>query len=184
MTKQEVYSQALGGAVGAPGHHRYFLHNSAAAASIVEMYRFGRDRGIKALLEREYPAGSGKNIILNIIAGRIYLADGNRHATALLLLAPEITFGELEQLRPGLLRIWFAGVEEGCNSAANPYDVYIPADIDIGRVSGAYLGTDYFRNPPAPTNIVPADFPADSERLSPEDRGRPLYQTALALLLH
>ena len=67
MTRQEVYSRALGSAVGAPGHHRYFLENSGAAASIVELYRYGRARGMKALLEREYPRGGGKNIIVNII---------------------------------------------------------------------------------------------------------------------
>ena len=43
------------------------------------------------------------------------------------------------------------------------------------------MGTDYFKNPPAPTAIVPGSFRSDSLLLSEMDRGRPLEETVQAV---
>jgi len=178
----EILSTPVGLAIGAPGHDRFFRENKAAAESIAEMADFARHRGLTALLEREYPDVGSKSIILNRIGKDVYAADGNRHLTALLIYDPALRFAQLEEARPGLLRLWHAGVEAGLNTAETPHEVYIPFEVDTSRVACAREGMDFFKNPPAPTKIVPADFRSDSPLLSPEDRGRPLYQTAIALL--
>ena len=182
MTRSEVLSTPVAAAVGAPRHDYYFKNTPSAVDSILEMFSYGRYYGMEPLLRREYPDVNSKNIILNVIGGKVYVADGNRHSIALMILRPDVTFADIEKLRPGLVRVWHAGVEEGKNTPETPYDVYIPADIDISRVPGARLGMDYFKNPPAPTNIVPASFPADSPLLKDDDRGYPLFLTAVAIL--
>lgn len=182
--KQDVMQSYVGFACGAPRHHHKFTTTRHIANGIMEMFKYGRRYGLKALLQREYPDGCGKNVIVNVIGGKTYLVDGNTHAVALVSVKPDLTFGELEALHPGLVRVWFAGVEEGANGPENPCDVYIPAEIDASRIPEAYLGTDYFKDPPAPTYIVPAVFPADSDRLNKTDRGYLLCQTALAILAH
>ncbi len=173
----DVLVYRLINACGAPGHDYYFRNNPNVEYSILEMINYGSTHGIEALLEREYPDTSEKNIIVNIIDKRMFITDGNRHCVALLALEPELTIARLNELRPGLVRIWFAGVEEGRNTPDTPYDVYIPANIDISRVPGARLGTDWFKDPPAPTNIVPGDFQSDSKLLDENDRGCPLFLT-------
>lgn len=180
--KQDVMHSYVGAACGAPRHHHRFTTTQVISDGILEMVRYGRRYGLKALLRREYPDTGAKNLIVNVIGGKAYMVDGNTRGTALLAVKSDLTFGELEALRPGLVRVWFAGVEEGANTGANPYQVYIPAEIDVRNLPEARLGTDFFKDPPAPTYIVPADFPADSERLSKTDRGYPLWQTALTIL--
>jgi len=182
MNKHDVMKSYVGFACGAPRHHHKFTTTQHISNGIMEMVKYGRRWGLKDLLWREYPDNCGKNIIVNIIDGKPYLVDGNTHTVALLAVKPDLTFGELECLRPGLVRIWFAGVEEGINGPENPYDVYIPAEIDASQIPEVHLGTDFFKDPPAPAYIVPADFPADSQRLNSTDRGYPLYQTALDIL--
>lgn len=181
MNRQDVLNFPVRRACGAPRHDYFFRSHQKTAESILEMAEYGREHGLTALLEREYPDTGAKNIIANVIDDQVFVADGNRHCAALLLIREELTFGDLERERPGLLRIWFAGVEEGRNTPETPYDVYIPADVDISRIPEAKLGTDWFKNPPAPTLIVPGSFRADSERLNEQDRGCPLGETALAV---
>ncbi len=177
MITNNILHFPLAAACGAPRHDYYFRNNAAAADSIMEMIRYGKAEGMAALLKREYPDVNVKNIIVNVIAGRLYVVDGNRHCIALVALDPDITIEKLNVLHPGVVRIWEAGVEEGKNSAENPYDVYIPMDVDASRISNARCGVDYFKNPPAPTRIIPSNFPYDSELLNEIDRGYPLYKT-------
>lgn len=182
MNLRDIYDLPLGSAIGAPGHDRYFKTDAYMQASIFEMAAYAKKYGIRALLSREYPDTGSKNIIVNVIDSVPCITDGNRHAAALLIAEPQLTFGRLDEYCPGIVRVWEAGVEEGKNSPDSPYDVYIPADIDISYVSGAYLGTDWFKDPPAPTNIVPANLRPDSAMFTPKDRGVPLFQTVIALL--
>ena len=181
MNKSQLMAFPVAQACGAVRHDWFFKTDSAAQASIKELTELVKAQGADVMLAREYPDTGAKNIIVNIVDAKPYVIDGNRHCVALLMAEPELRFGELEKLRPGILRIWQAGVEEGKNTPDTAYDVYIPADVDISGIPGARRGTDYFKNPPAPTNIVPASFPADSELLSEADRGRPLGETAAFL---
>lgn len=182
MKKQDICNFLIGCACGAPRHDYYFKKNDSVSCSILEMAHYGRRHGIQALLRREYPDTDTKNIIVNIIDDRIFVVDGNRHLVALLMVKPDLTFGELQNYRTGLVRIWFAGVEEGKNSAVTPYDVYIPDAVTISNIPKAHKGMDHFKNPPSPINIVPANFRFDSNALTRIDRGYPLYQTTIAVL--
>ena len=182
MKKGDVFNFSVGCSCGAPGHDYYFKTNDSASCSIMEMAQYGRSHGILALLRREYPDTKAKNIIINIIEEQTFVVDGNRHLIALLIIKPSLTFAELNIYRAGLVRIWFAGVEDGKNSASTPYDVYIPDKVSIGNIPGAHKGMDYYKNPPTPTNIIPADFRFDSQKLNYIDRGYPLYQTAIAIM--
>lgn len=181
MDLQTLMNYPLAQACGAPRHHHYFTTHRETALSILAMSDIVRQQGLSQMLLWEYPDTRTKNIIVNLIDGEVFLADGNRHCVAALLADPTLTFGDLEAGRPGILRIWQAGVERGRNSAADPYDVYIPADVDISRIPEARMGMDYFKKPPAPTAIVPGNFRPDSPLLRVEDRGRPLGETVRAV---
>jgi hypothetical protein len=181
MDRQSLLVYPVAQAWGAPGHHHYFTTHRETALSILAMTDISRQQGLAQMLLWEYTNPHTKNIIVNIIDGQVFLADGNRHCVAALLADPNLTFGDLEAARPGILRIWQAGVEAGRNTPADPYDVYIPADIDISRIPEARMGTDYFKNTPAPTAIVPGSFRSDSPLLSDTDRGRPLGETVQAV---
>ena len=178
MDSKSLLTFPVAQACGAPGHHHYFTTHRETALSILAMADIARQQGLAQMFLWEYTNPRTKNIIVNIIDGQVFLADGNRHCVAALLADPNLTFGDLEAARPGILRIWQAGVEPGRNTPADPYDVYIPADIDISRIPEARLGMDYFKTPPAPTAIVPGSFRSDSPLLSEKDRGRPLGETA------
>ena len=182
MKKQDIFNFLIGCACGAPRHDYYFRKDDSTSCSILELAQYGRCHGIQALLRREYPDTATKNIIVNIIDNQVFVVDGNRHLVALLMVKPDLTFGELNTHHTGLLRIWFAGVEEGRNSAFMPYDVYIPDAVTISNIPKAHKGVDRFKNPPSPINIVPASFRFDSNTLTSIDRGYPLYQTAIAVL--
>lgn len=181
MDRQTLLTYPVARACGAPGHHHFFTTHRKTAQSILNMADIARHQGLAQMLLWEYPDTRTKNIIVNLIDGQIFLADGNRHCVAALLADPNLTFGDLEAARPGILRIWQAGVEKGRNTPETPYDVYIPADVDISRIPEARMGMDYFKNPPAPTAIVPGSFRSDSLLLSETDRGRPLGETAQAV---
>ena len=181
MDRKSLLACPVAQACGAPGHHHYFTTDRKTALSILAMADIARYQGLAQMLLWEYTDPRTKNIVVNIIDGQVFLADGNRHCVAALLADPNLTFGDLEAARPGILRIWQAGVEPGRNTPETPYDVYIPADIDISRIPEARLGMDYFKNPPAPTAIVPGSFRADSPLLSETDRGRPLVETTQAV---
>lgn len=182
MNKEDLMSFPLSKACGAVRHDYYFKTSKTALESIRELSDFAKSWDIKAMLRREYPDTSSKNIIVNIIDGKPYVIDGNRHCVSLLIAKPDLTFGDLESLHHGVLRVWQSGVEEGKNTAETPYEVYIPVDVDISDIPGARQGTDFFKNPPAPTNIVPGSFPPDSQLLPEEDRGRPLGETANVII--
>ena len=177
MDRQHLLSYPVARACGAPGHHHYFTTHRETARSILTLADIARQQGLAQMLLWEYPDPRTKNIIVNLVDGQVFVADGNRHCVAALLADPDLTFGDLEAARPGILRIWQAGVEAGRNTSADPYDVYIPADVDISSIPEARMGMDYFKNPPAPTAIVPGSFPSDSPLLSEKDRGRPLGET-------
>ena len=181
MDLQTLLNYPLAQAWGAPRHHHYFTTDHKTAQSILAMADIARQQGLAQMLLWEYPNPRTKNIIVNLIDGQGFLTDGNRHCVAALLADPNLTFGDLEAARPGVLRIWQAGVEAGRNTAADPYEVYIPADVDISRIPEARMGTDYFKSPPAPTAIVPGTFRSDSPLLREEDRGRPLGETVQAV---
>ena len=168
MDRKSLLTFPVAQACGAPGHHHYFTTHRETALSILAMADISRQQGLAQMLLWEYTNPRTKNIIVNIIDGQVLLAD------------PNLTFGDLEAARPGILRIWQAGVEPGHNTPETPYDVYIPADIDISRIPEARLGMDYFKTPPAPTAIVPGSFRSDSPLLSEMDRGRPLGETTQA----
>lgn len=182
MNKDELMNYPLRDACGAVRHDHFFKTDKDAFNSIIELSDFAKTMGAKAMLRREYPDTGSKNIIVNIIDGKPYVIDGNRHCVSLLIAEPDLTFGDLEALRPGILRVWQAGVEEGKNTPEEPYEVYIPIDVDISGIPGARQGTDYFKDPPAPTNIVPGSFPPNSRLLPERDRGRPLGETVDSLL--
>lgn len=181
MDRKSLLTFPVARACGAPGHHHYFTTHRETALSILAMADISRQQGLAQMLLWEYTNPRTKNIIVNNIDGQVFLVDGNRHCVAALLADPTLTFGDLEAARPGILRIWQAGVEAGRNTHENPYDVYIPADIDISRIPEARLGMDYFKNPPTPTAIVPGSFRADSPLLSETDRGRLLAETVQAV---
>ena len=181
MDRQTLLTHPVALACGAPGHHYHFTTHRDTALSILALADIARQQGLSQMLLWEYPDTRTKNIILNLMDGQVFVADGNRHCVAALLANPHLTFGDLESARPGILRIWQAGVEEGRNTPADPYDVYIPANIDISRIPEARMGTDYFKKPPAPTVIVPGSFRSDSPLLSEQDRGRPLGETTRAV---
>ena len=81
---------------------------------------------------------------------------------------------------PDLVRLWQDGWEDGSGQDA-AYDVYIPIGTDTARIPEAREGTDWFKDPPAPTKIVPATIPFDTPLLSEADRGRPLIEAVRAL---
>ena len=82
--------------------------------------------------------------------------------------------------RDDLVRLWQDGWEDGSGQNA-AYDVYIPVGTDTARIPETREGTDWFKDPPAPTKIVPATIPFDTPLLSEADRGRPLIETVRVL---
>ncbi len=181
MDRQSLLTYPVAQSYGAPGHHHFFTTHQETARSILALADIARQQGLAQMLLWEYTNPRTKNIIVNLIDGQVYVADGNRHCVAALLADPNLTFGDLEAARPGILRIWQAGVEQGRSTPENPYEMYIPADVDISRIPEARTGIDYFKKPPAPTVIVPGSFRSDSPLLSEKDRGRPLWETTQAV---
>lgn len=165
--------------IGSPGHHKWFLQNEDCQSAIFEAVDFIRHQGIDSYLKREYPRPEDKQIIINRIGEEYYVVDGNKHLTAMLIACPELTVGRLIASHPALIRLWKTGYESSEQYA--PYDVYIPVSVDTSALSDARTGTNYFVNPPSATKIITADIPFDSKVFAKEDRGRPLYETALAL---
>lgn len=164
--------------VGAVRHHRHFTENEAARRRLASFCERIERAGMKAFVDEEYPAGSGKAFIVNQVDGRLFLADGNAHMVSLVRCFPDLTLKrlEIETQRRDLVRFWVAGWEAGSNQE-KPYDVFVPMQADVSRIPGAYTTEDSFKDPPEPTKAIPAAVPFDSPLLSVEDRGCPLEET-------
>lgn len=178
----DVWNTPCAEFVGAIRHHRHFVEDEAARVRLVGFCGHIRREGAKAFLDAEYPAGGGKAFIVNEVAGRLNLADGNAHLVALVACDSQVTLARLVELagRDDFVRVWRDGWEEG-SGQEKPYEVYIPMATDGADVPGCYKGTDWFKDPPQPTKIIPATVAFDSPLFAPEDRGRPLGETARAL---
>lgn len=168
--------------VGAVRHHHHFLEDEGARARLESFCSRIVEKGMKAFLDEEYPPGSGKAFIVNEVAGRLCLVDGNAHMVAIVRCLPDVTLADLVQTagRDDFVRIWRGGWEEG-SGQTSPYEVYLPVATNTSRVPGCYEGVDGFKNPPAPTKIMPAGIAFDSPLFDPVDRGRPLGETARCL---
>lgn len=164
--------------VGAVRHHRHFTEDEAARRRLESFRERIAVHGVKAFVDEEYPPGSGKAVIVNEIAGRGFLVDGNAHLVALVACVPDLTLTQLAELagRDDFIRIWREGWEPG-SGQGEAYEVFIPSATDARLVPGCYDGTDGFKDPPQPTKIMPATVPFDSASFAPEDRGRPLCET-------
>ena len=181
MNRSELARQFVSEACGAPGHHEHFLTDTIAYRKILVLTDYARMEGIDAYLRLEYPSPDKKSIIVNVINGKIYVVDGNRHLISLIIAKPDLTFGELMQHMPNVVRLWHEGIE-GTQNVGKPYDVYIPYSISTERLPNARIGTDYFKMSHEQIKIISANIPFDSELFLPNEKGYPLYQTAIALL--
>lgn len=183
MDVQDVQNVPCATFVGAVRHHRHFTEDEAARARLAAFCARIAGAGVRAFVDGEYPAGSGKAIIVNEAAGRLCLVDGNAHLVALTACMPDLTLARLVELagRDDFVHVWREGWEEG-SGQMEPYDVYIPFAADAAAVPGCREGTDCFKDPPQPTKIIPATVAFDSSLFAPADRGRPLGETARALL--
>lgn len=168
--------------VGAVRHHAHFVEDEAARARLAWFCDVIRTRGMAAFLAREYPPGSDKALIVNEIGGTPCVVDGNAHLVALVLCDPYVTLARIVEAagRAGIVRLWKEGWEAGSGQEA-AYETYIPVDADTTRLSEAYEGTDWFKDPPQPTKVIPSTIPFDTPALSERDRGRTLAETAEAL---
>ena len=175
--------------VGAVGHHAHFVENADARARIERFCAEIRTEGAAACLEREYPPGSEKTIIVNVVGRRAdhpgipCVVDGNAHLLACCMCLESLTLRKLVETseRPGIVRVWYDGWEEGSGQSA-PYDTYVPVETDTRRIPRAYTAIDYFKEPPAPTKVIPSTIAFSSPLFSWRDRGRTLAETATALL--
>lgn len=181
-TRQMLMEMPCASFIGAVGHHAYFTSNAAAKDRIERLARLARCRGIRGFAAQEYPQGAGKAFIANLTQGKVCLVDGNAHMVALLAVNPQLTLASLAYQvgRDDLVRLWQDGWEDGSGQNA-AYDVYIPVGTDTARIPETREGTDWFKDPPAPTKIVPATIPFDTPLLSEADRGRPLIETVRML---
>ena len=179
--KSELLQYSIINAIGSPRHDHYFKNSEHAQNNIKKLVKAVKENGDAGMLKTEYPDTTQKNIIINIIGDNFYIVDGNKHLISMLLVNPNLRFIDIEQMHPGVIRIWKAGVEEGRNTVETRYEVYIPVDVDISRIDGGHKGVDYFKNPPRETNIIPGDFPFDSPLLNDADRGVALKDTVEAL---
>ena len=169
--------------VGAVRHHAHFLEDEASRARLRRFRDAIRAEGVRAFLDREYPAGGDKALIVNVTAGRTCLVDGNAHLVALVMCDVGVTLARLveESGRADFVRRWHDGWEEGSGQEA-AYEVYLPLDADTSRIPEAYEGTDWFKDPSQPTKIMPATIAFDSPLFAERDRGRPLGETARRVL--
>lgn len=171
----------VGRLIGAVGHHTYFLTDNAARQRVCTMARTIDDKGLGAFLHSEYPPGTDKGWIFNEMRGHLYVTDGNAHLVALCLARPGLTLGQLaENGGARLIRFWQEGWEEG-SGQQQAYDTYIPFGIDTRALANCRVGLDHFKQPPQQIKIIPSDVPYDDAAFTPEDRGRPLQETARAL---
>jgi len=161
--------------ISSPGHHHYFLTDFSIRAELLRARDYIRGQGLRSYVQREYPSRGEKRIIVNRIAGRYYVVDGNKHLAAMLLAEPGLCAGELERIAPGLFRIWNCGIEDTARQYT-PYEVYIPMRVDTSGIRGVRTGWDHFKAVPEATKIIPADVPFDSPQFSEIDRGRPLSE--------
>ena len=178
----DVWSDPCAQLVGAVRHHRHFVEDEAARLRLAGFCERIRGEGVRAFFDAEYPSGGGKAIIVNEAQGRLNLVDGNAHLVALVACDEHVTLADLvrEVGRDDFVRTWRDGWEAG-SGQEGAYDVYIPMDADASRIPGCREGTDWFKSPPQPTKIISADIAFDSPLFAPEDRGRPLGETARAL---
>lgn len=169
--------------VGAVRHHAHFLESEAARARLLGFRDDVRTNGVRAFVDREYPPGSGKAMIVNEVAGRFCLVDGNAHLVALVMCDADLTLARLveEAGRADFVRLWRDGWERGSGQEA-AYETFIPIDADTANVPGAREGVDGFKRPPQPTKIVPSTIAFDSPLFAEADRGRALGETARLLL--
>lgn len=179
VKQNHLFSQKINSLCGAPGHHTYFISDIHALNIFAKFYRYIKSNGIALFLDREYPVSGDKHIIINQIDNGYYVVDGNKHLVSILLLYPNITIGELMQLHPNLFRFWKKGIES--DSQPEPYDIYIPHQIDTHNIPDIKEGIDYFKPVPEPIKILPADVPSDSTVFTEKDRGYPLSKTAFAV---
>lgn len=175
----DVLNERCGSFIGAVRHHLYFTESIAARQRLQRFSEMVARDGVKAFIDEEYPAGSGKAMIVNEVAGRLCLVDGNAHLVALLTVDPDLTLGSLIEAveRDDFVRIWIEGWEAG-SGQERAYDIYIPIEADVSRIPESRLGVDGFKRPPEDINIIPASIAFDSPLFAPADQGRPLEETA------
>lgn len=168
--------------VGAVGHHAHFTSDDAARARVIGFREAVARRGLGAFLRDEYPTGSGKAFIVNVVDGVPCLIDGNAHLVGVVMAQPEVTLADVVEAAGcgDIVRIWDAGWEYG-SGQETAYDVYVPIETDISRIVGAREGVDYFKKPPQPTKIVPGTIASCSTLFAERDRGVALGLTAAAL---
>lgn len=168
--------------IGAVRPHRHFTEDEFARHQLESFRARIEADGLRAFVDAEYPAGSGKAVIVNDVAGRCCLVDGNAHLVALVACRPDLTLAQLvdEAGRDDFVRLWREGWEDG-SGQDKPYEVYIPTDVDARAVPGCHDGTDWFKSPPQPTKIMPSSVAFDSVLFRPDDRGRPLEETVRRL---
>lgn len=178
----DLMERPCGTFVGAVRHHAHFVGDEAARARLARFRDVVRTRGMAAFLAQEYPPGSDKALIVNEIGGTPCVVDGNAHLVALVLCDPDVTLARIVEAagRAGIVRLWKDGWEAGSGQEA-AYETYIPTATDTTRLPEAREGTDWFKDPPQPTKIMPSTIPFDTPALPERDRGRTLAETAEAL---
>lgn len=175
----DVWNASCGELVGAVRHHRYFTEDEEALARLVGFCQRIELKGVKAFVDEEYPPGSSKAMIVNEVAGRLCLVDGNAHMVALVACRPDLTLAELVECagRTDFVRVWKDGWEEGSGQSV-PYEVYIPRNADASSIPRCRDGVDGFKDPPQPTKVILATVAFDTPLLPACDRGRPVGETA------
>lgn len=181
MNAQKLRQQPVAFICGSPGHDQYFRNNFKAKQRIFELAEYAGARGIGAFLRREYPTPATKNFIINEIDGRLFCVDGNCHLVSLLIAYPGLTIEDLLHDSPAVVRFWRKGVEDGRNDG-KPYDVYIPYRIFTEKIPDVRCGIDGSKPAGEKTKIIRADIPFDSSLFLTQERGYPLYQTAISVL--
>ncbi|WP_139652106.1 hypothetical protein [Raoultibacter phocaeensis] len=178
-------SERCGGFVGAVRHHRYFTEDDSARTRLQSFCERIEREGAKAFIDEEYPCGSGKAMIVNEVAGRFCLVDGNAHLVALVACDPDLTLARLVEVvgRSDFVRVWREGWESDSGQAC-AYDIYVPIDADVSRIPESRPGVDGFKQPPESINIVPACVAFDSPLFALSDRGRMLAETAACVCGH
>ncbi len=176
LTKNQVMDFKVMDAISSPGHDRHFCTDEACRDIIFEHADYIAQNGIINYLNKEYKNSGEKNIIINVIGETCYVVDGNKHLVAIMLSGfknAHLTFGELEEYCPGLLRIWFEGSENG-NA---PYDVYIPVSVNTDRIEGVRITKDYFKAGYPDTKVVSGALRFDDDCFDLDDRGKALRRT-------
>lgn len=178
-TRRVIMHTPCAAFIGAVGHHAHFTGDDAARTRLVGFCRRIREQGARIYLNEEYPARGGKAFIVNLTQGKPCLVDGNAHMVALVACDPQLTLARLVEIagRDDIIRLWQDGWEDGSDQD-DAYDVYIPVGTDTGRVPEARVDTDWFKQPPSPTKVIPATIPFDSPLLAENDRGRLIGETA------